>query len=118
MKKVIITLLVLLGIAAVGVVSCPDKEAHKDAIMAVVKETINEEMKSEDDGLQGLGVLFGSIGSSVAGYFIDNRLTVKNYYVYSVGKLKNLEGEDNTVSVGIFGHIFTVKKEDLKKALE
>ena len=59
----------------------------------------------------------GSIGSSVAGFFLDSRLTVKNHFVYSTGAVKDLEGNDQTVSVGVFGHVFTFKKEDMEKVV-
>ena len=117
MKKLIITLLVLLGIGAVAVVTCPDRQAHKDAIMSVVNGSINDELQTDDKDAQALSALFGSIGSSVAGYVIDNRLTVDNHFVYSTGTLKDFDGVDKQVSVGVFGHVFTFKKEDLKKAL-
>ena len=117
MKKILITLLVILGIGAVAVVTCPDRQTHKDAIMAVVNESINDGLGTTDHETQGLSAIFGSIGSSVAGYFIESRLTVKNYFVFSIGKLKDLNGEDERVSVGVFGHVFTFDKEDLKKAV-
>ena len=117
MKKVIVPVLVIVALVAVAVVSCPDRQAHKDAIMSVVNAGINDELQVEDESAQALGALFGSIGSSVAGYFIDNRLSVDNYFVCSVGKLRDLNGEDKTISVGVFGHVFTFSKEDLKEAL-
>ena len=118
MKKLVITLLVILGIGAVAVITCPDHQAHKDAIMSVVNESINDELKTEDKDVQGLSALFGSIGSSVAGYVIDNCLTVTNHFVYCTGVLKDFDGVDKQVSVGVFGHVFTFGKEDLKKAIK
>lgn len=118
MKKLLITLLVLFGLCAVAVISCPDRQDHKDAIMEVVSSAINDELQTSDKDAQELSAFFGSIGSSVAGYLLDNRLTVKNYFVFSVGELKDLEGVDQKVSVGVFGHVFTGGKEQLKKAIK
>lgn len=42
MKKFLITLLVLVGLACVALVTCPDRDAHKQAIMTVVNEKLNE----------------------------------------------------------------------------
>ena len=114
MKKFLIFLLVVLGIGAVAVVTCPDKEAHKDAILNVVKEALADEVNtgSEND----LSGILAGIGSSVSGWIIDKGLTVENHFVYSVGKFANGD-EPKTVSVGVFGHIFTFSKEDLKKEL-
>ena len=114
MKKFLIFLLVVLGIGAVAVVTCPDKDAHKDAIQNVVKEALADEVNAgEDNGLSGI---FAGIGSSVSGWIIDKGLTVENHFVYSVGYLRS-GGEDNQVSVGVFGHVFTFSKEDLDQAL-
>ena len=118
MKKLIISLLVILGICAVAVISCPDRQDHKDAIMEVVSGAINDELQTSDKDSQEISAFFGSIGSSVAGYLLDNRLTVKNYFVFSVGELKDLDGAGHKVSVGVFGHVFTGGKEQLKNAID
>ncbi|MBO4571062.1 MAG: DUF4359 domain-containing protein [Bacteroidales bacterium] len=118
MKKLIITLLVLLAIAAVAVITCPDKQDHKEAIMKVLNEKIDDSLMTEDEDESILNSIFGSIGSSIAGYFIDNRLIVENHFLYSTGKVKRLNGEQERISFGIFGHVFTFSKEDLDKALD
>ena len=118
MKKSLLTLLILLGLGAVAVVSCPDRQDHKDAIMEVVNGAINDGLQTSDKEANELSAFFGSIGSSVAGYLLDNRLTVKNYFVCSVGEIKDLDGVYQKVSVGVFGHVFTGDKEQLKDAIK
>ena len=117
MKKILIILIVVVGLGAAAGGSGPDRQDHKDAIMAVVNGAINDGLQTQDKDVQGISAFLGSIGSSVAGYFLDNRLTVKNYFVLSVGELKDLDGVDQRVSVGVFGHVFTGDKEQLKKAI-
>ena len=117
MKKVIILVLVLL-LGAAAVVTCPDKQAHKDAIMAVVSEKINEELKTNDSDSQVLSAVFGTLGTGIASRVVENRLTVKNHFLWSTGQLQDLDGENNRVSVGLFGHVFTFRKEDLDRYLE
>lgn len=119
MKKILIAIIAVLIVGAVAaVLTCPDKQAHKDAIMAVVNEKINEELKTDDDDWQGLSAVFGSLGSGIASGIVDNRLVVKNHFLWSTGEFQNLEGEYNQISVGLFGHIFTFNKEDLDKAIQ
>lgn len=118
MKKALIAIIVILIVGVAAVVTCPDKQAHKDAIMAVVNEKINEELKTDDAELQGLSALFGSLGSGIAGGIVDNRLVVKNHFLWSTGEFQNLDGEYNKISVGVFGHIITFNKEDLDKAID
>lgn len=116
-KAIIITLLVILGIGVAAIVTCPDKQAHKDAIMDVVNQKINEELHTDDQEYQGLSALFGSLGSGIASRIVDNRLVVKNHFLWSTGEFQDLDGNYNQVSVGVFGHIFTFNKEDLDKAI-
>ena len=118
MKKVLIVLAVLLIIGATAVITCPDKQAHEDAIMNVVNQKINEEVQVDEEDLQGLSALFGTLGSGIAGYIIDSRLVVKNHFLWSTGEFQDLDGNFSQVSVGVFGHIFTVDKEDLDKAID
>ena len=42
MKKALIAIIAVLIVGAAAVVTCPDKQAHKDAIMDVVNQKINE----------------------------------------------------------------------------
>ena len=120
MKKFFITLAVLLVVlVGVGVMTCPDKQAHKDAIMSVINEKINESVSTDSsEGDDGIALFASSLGSGIVGYVLDNRLTVKNHFVFSTGELKKLDGASERLSVGVFGHVFTFSKEDLDKALD
>lgn len=118
MKKVLIAIVAVLVVGVAAVMTCPDKQAHKDAIMAVVNEKINEELKTDEADMLGLSALFGSIGTGIASRIVDNRLVVKNHFLWSTGEFQNLDGEYDQISVGVFGHIFTFNKEDLDKAID
>lgn len=120
MKKGLIAALVtLVALGVVAIITCPDRLAHKDAIMSVVNEKIDDGLTESNGGeADGLTAFLGSLGSSMAGYFLENRLTVKNCFVCSIGYLRDMEGVDNKVSVGVFGHVFTFNKEDLDAYLE
>ena len=119
MKKVLLAILAVLVIGAVAaVVTCPDKQKHKEAIMAVVNEKIHEELQTDNEDLLELNAVFGSLGSGIASKIVDNRLKVKNHFLWSTGEIKDLKGEYQQISVGVFGHIFTFNKEDLDKAID
>lgn len=113
MKKFLIALACLAALAGIAAVTCPDKQAHKDAIMSVVNEKINESLDPSD-----LSIFAESLGTALVGIVLENRLTVKNYFVFSTGALRDLDDLSRTVSVGVFGHVFTFSKEDLDRALE
>ena len=119
MKKIVISVLILLAIAGIAVATCPDKAAHKEAIMAVINEKINETVNdSLGEGKEGLAIFASSLGSGIVGFALDNRLMVKNHFIYSTGEIKHYDGKVDRLSVGVFGHVFTFSKEDLDKALE
>ena len=118
MKKFIVFLMVILGIAGVAVITCPDKQAHKDAIMNVINEKINESLGTTSEEADGFALFASSLGSGIASYLIENRLVYKNHFVYSTSEITKLDGETSRLSVGVFGHVFTFKKEDLDKVLE
>lgn len=118
MKKIIIVLVLIALVCAVAVVTCPDKQAHQEAIMSVVNTKINDELQTEDTDLQALSAWVGSLGSTLASSVVDNRLTVKNHFLWSSGEFKDLEGNSSRVSVGVFGHVFTFDREDLDRAME
>ena len=118
MKKVIIPISVLLVLLVAAVVTCPNKQAHKEAMMAAINEKIDEELKTDDEDMQGLSVLFGAIGSGIAGRIVDNRLVVNNHFLWSTGKIRDFDGNYRMASVGVFGHVFTFDKEDIDKAIE
>ena len=118
MKKVLALFVLLALVCAVAVVTCPDKQAHQDAIMSVVNSKINDELQTDDSDLQALSAWVGSLGSTLASSIVDNRLTVKNHFLWSSGQLKDLEGNSSRVSIGVFGHVFTFDREDLDQAIE
>ena len=118
MKKLLIAVAIILAVLVSAVVTCPDKRAHKEAMMAAINEKIDEELKTDDEEMQGLSVFFGSLGSGIAGIVVDNRLVVNNHFLWSTGKIRDFDGNYQVASVGVFGHVFTFDKEDLDKAIE
>ena len=114
----VIAAIVAVALLGIAVVTCPDKQAHKDAILAVINEKLNENIqKNSKDGDEGLAVLGASLGTSISGWILDSGLTVDNKFVYSVGKF-NTGKEIKKVSLGVFGHVFTFSKEDVDKILK
>lgn len=118
MKKLLLFILILVAVAGVCVVTCPDKEAHSEALKDLVNTALTEELAegvSENDA--GF-VAFGSmLGTGLAGIVLDNTLKVENHFVCSVGTI-TYDGKTKIVSFGILNHVFTADKEDFKQALD
>lgn len=78
MKKFLLFILVLVIIAGVCVVTCPDKAAHCKALKDVLNTVLTEELSSDESDADL--VMFGSmIGTGLGGLVIDNMLKVDNY---------------------------------------
>lgn len=116
-------LLTLVILVAVMVVTCPKTEQHKEVLSTVITTTVNNAV-NDNDNLTGntfIDNAFKTVSNAFAGKVIetavDNLVTVDNYVVCSLGKV-HYDGKDHIVSLGVFGHIFTVDEDDLREAAE
>ena len=120
MKGFFYTLLILLAVAGICVMTCPDRNAHSDALKDLLNTAITSELSKDIETEEDAGlVAFGSVlGTGIGGWVIDNMLTVENYFVCSVGYI-TYDGETNVVSLGVLNHVFTPDDEKiLEKAKE
>lgn len=118
MKKLLLFILILVAVAGVCVVTCPDKEAHSEALKDLVNTALTEELSEGVSESDAGFVAFGSmLGTGLAGIVLDNTLKVENHFVCSVGTI-TYAGKTKIVSFGILNHVFTADKEDFKQALD
>lgn len=118
MKKLLLFILILVAVAGVCVVTCPDKEAHSEALKDLVNTVLTKELAEGATETDAGFVAFGSmLGTGIAGIVLDNTLKVENHFVCSVGTI-TYDGKTKIVSIGILNHVFTADKEDFKQALE
>ncbi len=117
MKK-LIALLIVTIIAALLVITCPDKKMHREAITTAISEIMYEKAASDSTkkvtGWDELGNMFVTKAADV---FLSTNLTVKNYFVISVGEF-HFGNTRRNISYGILNHVFTFDREDLEKAME
>ena len=106
----------LVVFVAALVFTCPDEQAHKDAINNVIKQGIAQQ--SEDDSSISLNALMRLIGGGIAEYAVDQMLTYDNYALFSLGTFE-YQGETKTLSIGLLDHVFTtVSKDDVTDLLK
>ena len=117
MKGLLYTFLVLLGLACVCVVTCPDKDAHSDALKQLLNTVMTEELYKDVETDEDAGwAMFGSMfGTGIGGLMIDNMLKVENYFVCSVGTM-TFDGETKIVSIGLMNHVFTIPEDEAREA--
>lgn len=115
------SLLLLTIIVIAAIFTCPDSQRHKEVVTNVMTETLNDmsasESNDEDLLTHGIRVVGNLLVGGIADTAIDKMLTVDNYVVCSIGKV-HYNGKDHVVSVGAFGHIFTINKESLTKSVD
>lgn len=109
----IVTILVIVGILIAAVLTCPKKEQHVTVLTEKVNYLLSDTVDPSDD-LKVLGAMFGG---AIAKQVLNMYLTVDDHLLFSVGHLE-YDGEDNLLSVGAFGHIFTISNEELKRRVE
>ena len=116
MKKLLVLILIV-ALAIFMVLTCPDKKAHKKAMMKAVTEYIDEESDERGFGKNILTDIGKGVVRSAASAAIDMKLKVDNYYLFNTTHI-NMNGEKKLLSVGILGKVITFDKEMLREALE
>ena len=109
----IIAVLAILGILVAMVLTCPKKEQHVNALMENLSYILSDTAGGDDD----IKILGARLGSAIAKPVVNTYLVVDDKILFSVGHFE-YNGENNVVSVGAFGHVFTVSKEELKRRIE
>lgn len=89
--------------------TCPDREAHSEALKDLVNQVITAELSGEEEDA-GLAMFGSMIGTGLSGLVIDNMLNVEDYLVCSIGTA-TYDGETHVVSVGLLNHVFTIDEE-------
>ena len=115
MKKLIIVLIVLL-IAVLMVETRPDKEKHKEAMMKAIDEYVDEEAKDRlgDNVLAKIG---HGVVVKTAETVLNSKLKENNYYLFNTTSV-HFKGQDNILSLGLFGYVYTFDKEMIHEKLE
>lgn len=109
----IIAILVIIGLLVAMVLTCPKKEQHVSVLTEKFSYILSETAGAEDD----FKILGAMLGGAIAKQVINAYLVVDDYVLFSVGHLE-YKDEDNVLSVGAFGHIFTISNEELKRRME
>ena len=110
----LIVFFLVIGILIAAILTCPKKDQHVATISDRISSVLNSQLTEESDEFETLGVL---LGSALATPIIRNFISVDDYVVCSVGKY-TYQGEEQIVSLGVFGHVFTVSKKRIEETIK
>lgn len=116
MKKLLALVAVLL-IAVIMTQTVPDKAAHKEAMMKAITEYVDEEVDESALGDNVLGRLSKGVITKTIETALNMKLRVNNYYLWNTTYVR-LQGKNQLLSVGVFGHVFTFDKQMLREKLQ
>ena len=99
MKKLLSVIILLVVLGAMWITR-PSTTDHKKAVCEAICGNI-------DDLTFGLA---GDMSKSVVKPVINATMSVDDYYLVTVGRIS-----DKTISVGVFGHVFTMSHDYVRK---
>lgn len=119
--KGLLAVVVLLLVVAIMALTNPDRRDHSQAISREVTGALTSVADSAGLSDDPIAQGFLMIGQAFAGNIVDaavnNLLRYNNYVVLSVGQI-DFQGKTYTVSVGLLGHVWTMDRDEMVKAVE
>ncbi|MBO7140554.1 MAG: hypothetical protein J6W19_08310 [Prevotella sp.] len=115
--KTLLALAIVLMIVIIMAQTVPSKDRHKEAMMKAVTEFVESE--SEERGIAdnvltrlGKNVVVKAVETA-----LNSKLKVHNYYVLNTTYVV-LKGEEQMLSLGVLGMVFTFDKDMLHEKLQ
>jgi len=116
MKKFLFLIVLLVAVGLTLMATCPEREAHMEAVKIVTTSVVNSEM--DQSGIDGAIASIGTaLGVNVVDAYLKNNLVIRDHTFYNVGTI-NYEGEPRIISVGIFNHVFTIDEETAREYIK
>lgn len=116
MKKLLAVIIILL-VAILMALTKPSEQKHKDVMMTAIKEFVDQE--AEDRGFKNNGLT--RLGKNAVTQAIKTALNTKlkfnDYYLVNTSYVR-LKGENQLLSLGIFGQVITFDKDMLHEKLQ
>lgn len=108
--------ILLAVIAGAAALTNPSKEKHQKELSNILSDAIKETLKTRNTSPIELDAIYDKVVPKVIENVSEELLEYNNYFVFSTCNLKT--DEDKRATIGVFGKVFTVDKENVKKVLE
>lgn len=118
MKKTLRILIPTVLIAGICALTCPNKEQHTESIKEAFANHLEKQLgaKGDQDPDAGFRQFSTHLGGGMMNILLQDKLSVKNYGVCSIGKLE-VRGNSSTISVGVLNTVFTVPFDKIQKQI-
>ena len=118
MKKFLFLIVFLAVVAGALIATCPDRNAHLEAIKSVVSEVANEEMDKQSNILTtGLASISTMLTINIADSYLKSNLIIRDHTFDNIGYI-NYNDDLRMISFGILNHVFTLDKETAKEIMK
>lgn len=118
MKKFLFLIVFLAVVAGALIATCPDRNAHLEAIKSVVSEVANEEMDKQSNILTtGLASISTMLTINIADSYLKSNLIIRDHTFYNIGYI-SYNDDLRMISFGILNHVFTLDKETAKEIMK
>ena len=115
--KFLLTIAILLMIVVIMAQTVPDKDRHKEAMMEAVTEFVESESSERGIADNALTRIGKSVVVKAVETALNSKLRMHEYYVLNTTYVV-LRGEEQLLSVGVLGMVFTFDKEMLHEKLQ
>lgn len=117
MSKKILTSIIFVLIFAFLMVTCPSKREHQEELKNTLSNVVDDYLLETVDKDSEEWLMLGSLlASEVISRYVDNKLKVDNYFIFSIGSV-HYKGKTNKVSFGILNHVFSCGEDKIKEAI-
>ena len=118
MKKFLFLIVFLAVVAGALIATCPDRNAHLEAIKSVVSEVANEEMDKQSNILTtGLASISTMLTINMADTYLKSNLIIRDHTLFNIGYI-SYNDDLRMISFGILNHVFTLDKETAKEIMK
>lgn len=118
MKNFLFLIVFLAVVAGALIATCPDRNAHLEAIKSVVSEVANEEMDKQSNILTtGLASISTMLTINIADSYLKSNLIIRDHTLFNIGYI-SYNDDLRMISFGILNHVFTLDKETAKEIMK
>jgi hypothetical protein len=112
MQKIIVTIIIV--IVLISILTNPNHDQHCRVIKENFNSYIQQSIGKPENGFEALGLM---IGNTIADQMINNIISIDNYVIFSITKMK-WEEKNIAIGIGILGNVLIFKEKELNNILK